>query len=103
MGGAGRWRRGARAALRVRTELRHGGIAFDAKPFQPHVTIARVPERQPSVAARAVAAAVAAARVRLGPIPVREVAVIESVLSPRGARYISRSVAPLAARATRRA
>ncbi len=85
-----------RLALRVRAELRGRGIWFDGKPFQPHVTIARVVDRQAAPEARAIAAAVAARRLRMAPVPVREVAVIESILSPRGARYVRRWSAPLA-------
>ena len=76
----------ARLARSVRAELRARDIAFDDKPFQPHVTIARVAERQAPAEARIVAAAVVSARVRMPPLPGGEVAVIQSILSPRGAR-----------------
>ena len=85
----------ARLARSLRSELRAREIAFDEKPFQPHVTIARVAARQGPAEARVVAAAVVSARLRMPPVPADEVAVIESILSPRGARYVRRGSAPL--------
>lgn len=78
-------------ASRVRVELRYRRLGFDAKPFRPHVTIARVREGQATPEARAVAAAVVTARLELPAIQVREIGVVESVLSPRGARYVQRA------------
>lgn len=89
-------------ASRVRRELRARKIGFDAKPFRAHVTIARVREGQPVDEARAVAAAIASARADLPAVRVREIGVVESLLSPRGARYVWRAMAPLRAPAAAR-
>ncbi|MDP9266415.1 MAG: RNA 2',3'-cyclic phosphodiesterase [Chloroflexota bacterium] len=82
-------------ASRVRAELRARRLGFDAKPFRPHVTIARIREGQAIDEARAVAAAIASVRLELPVVRVREIGVVESILSPRGARYIWRASARL--------
>ncbi len=89
-------------ASHVRAQLDARGLGFDAKPFRPHVTIARVQEGQATFEARAVAAAVASAAFDGPVVAVREISVIESLLSPRGARYLRRAGAPLRALELRR-
>ncbi len=84
-------------ASHVRAQLGARGLGFDAKPFRPHVTIARVREGQATSLARAVAAAVTSARLDGPVVAVREISVIESLLSPRGTRYVRRARAPLRA------
>lgn len=80
---------------RVRAELRRSEIAFDAKPFRAHVTLARVRDDASLVDARTIAAAVEAMRVPHLRFPADAVVVFESVLSPRGPKYTARGVAPL--------
>jgi 2'-5' RNA ligase len=85
----------ANAAVAVRNALTARGVAFDAKPFRPHVTLARVKADVDRRAARAIAAAAG----RLQPPPlhfeVDAVVAFESVLSPKGPRYTPRAVALL--------
>lgn len=70
------------AGAAVREALRRRGLAFDDKPFRPHVTLARVRHGagSPPPLARTLAE----------PLRCRAdtVHVIESVLGPRGPRYI---------------
>lgn len=80
---------------RVRAELRRSEIAFDAKPFRAHVTLARVRDDASLVDARTIAAAVEAMRVPHLRFPADAVVVFESVLSPRGPKYTARGIAPL--------
>jgi 2'-5' RNA ligase len=81
---------------RVRSELARRGLPFDPKPLRAHVTLARMREGATAEEARAVAAAVAAARVPAGLGSIAdEVHVVESTLSPRGPRYSSRARVPL--------
>lgn len=73
---------------RVRTELARRQVAFDPRPLQAHITLARVRDDATADAARAVAAAVAAARIPAGlAFAADALHVMESVLSPRGPRY----------------
>lgn len=82
-------------AAAVRRELAARGLQFDAKPFRPHVTLARVRENVDRDTARAVAAIVERAR----PLGLRfraaELVLFESVLSPQGPRYTRRAVRSL--------
>lgn len=80
---------------RVRAELRRSEIAFDAKPFRAHVTLARVRDDASLVDARTIAAAVEAMRIPHLRFPADAVVVFESVLSPRGPKYTARGIAPL--------
>lgn len=80
---------------RVRAELEARGLAFDPKPLQAHVTIARVREGADAIDARAIAAAVRAIRVPPLRFHAAEIVLFESVLSPTGPRYTSRATAPL--------
>lgn len=82
-------------ADRVVTALRERGLPFEKRPFQPHLTLARTPERTPLAEARAIAAAVAGLRVKPLVVPAERIAVVESVLSARGPRHIDRGGAPL--------
>lgn len=82
-------------AERVVTALRERALRFEQRPFQPHLTLARIPARTPLPEARAIAAAVAALRVRPLLVPVQRIAVVESVLLARGPRFTERGAAPL--------
>ena len=90
-------------ADRVVTALRERALRFEARPFQPHLTLARIPARTPLPEARAIAAAVAVLRVRPLALPVDQIAVVESVLSARGPRYTERGQARLTGGVSRRA
>ena len=97
-----------RAALqaladRVVTALRERALRFEARPFQSHLTLARIGARTPLPEARAIAAAVAALRVRPLAIPVERIAVVESALSARGPRYTERGNGRLTGGVYRRA
>ncbi len=76
---------------RVRAELASRDVTFDRKPLRAHVTLARAREDVTLVDARAIAAAVEAMRMPHLRFRADSAVVFESVLSPRGPRYISRS------------
>lgn len=77
--------------------LREGALDFEDRPLSPHLTLARVREDATAVETRIVAAAVdALAAVPLS-LDVSAIAVVRSVLSPRGPRYITLATAPLTA------
>jgi 2'-5' RNA ligase len=80
-------------AGRIDTALEPLGWAPQTRPFSAHVTLGRV--RAPR-AARRLAAALAAGT-PAGRQPVTHVALMRSVLSPRGARYTELAALPLAA------
>jgi 2'-5' RNA ligase len=85
----------ASLAEAVRAALAARGVPFDAMPFRPHVTLARVKDDVDREAARAIVAATDA--MRFAPLRYRADAVIpfESVLSPKGPRYTPRAAVPL--------
>jgi 2'-5' RNA ligase len=72
---------GVSAALRARA------LSFDDRPLSPHLTLARVREDASSQDARAVGAAIEGLDVPRLVVEVREIAVMRSVLSPKGASY----------------
>lgn len=77
-------------AAAVRRELTARGLQYDAKPFRPHVTLARVRENVDRDTARAVAAVVERARPPELRFRAAEVVLFESVLSAGGPRYTRR-------------
>jgi 2'-5' RNA ligase len=81
----------------VRRALAARELAFDVKPFRPHLTLGRVREGAGRDEVRAIAAALERGRVPRLDFVVREVSVVESVLSSKGPRYTPRAVAPLVA------
>lgn len=85
-----------RLGAAVRGELERRGVPFDPKPLHPHVTLGRVRQSATRAEGRAIARAVAS----IAPPPVSSradaVHVMESALSPKGARYSSRARIPLA-------
>ena len=85
----------AGAGARVASALRVRSLRFDDKPLSPHLTLARVREDASLAEARTVAAAVEALSVAPLSTDVNEIRVMESVLSPKGARYTPRAAAPL--------
>ncbi len=90
-------------ADRVVTALRERALRFEQRPFQPHLTLARISAGTPLPEARAIAAAVAALRLRPLAVPVQRIAVVESVLVGRGPRYTERGEAGLSAGGSRTA
>jgi len=84
----------------MRRGLAARALPFDAKPFRPHLTLARVRENADRDSVRAIAATLASARVRPLRFNADTVAVVESVLSPRGPRYTSLATVPLTAGGT---
>jgi 2'-5' RNA ligase len=83
-------------AATVAAELRRREVKFDARPFAPHLTLARVRPEAAGSEARTVAAAVDGMVVPDLRTRVGGVAVVESVLSPKGPRYTARAEVPLA-------
>jgi RNA 2',3'-cyclic 3'-phosphodiesterase len=76
--------------------LRSRGLRFDDRPLAPHLTLARVAEDASAAEAKTVAAAIEGLTVRAFRFAVGEIAVVQSVLSPKGARYTAMSTVPLA-------
>ena len=80
----------------VRASLEAAGLPFDPKPLQPHITLARIRDDASVEQARAVASAVAAARVPEGlAFEVDGIDVMSSVLTRSGPRYSLVARAPL--------
>lgn len=83
-------------AASVRRELSARGLAFDDRPFRPHVTLARVRPGVDRIAAGVIAAAVERLRPKALRFAAESIVAMESLLSPRGPRYRPRAVVPLA-------
>ena len=79
----------------LRRSLAAGSLPFDAKPFRPHVTLARVRERAGRDEVRAIAAAIERARIPALRFTADAVSVVESVVSSKGPRYTDRAAVPL--------
>src|SRR5258708_6142172 len=79
----------------VAHELRRRDLRFDDRPFAPHLTLARVRQEASGPGGRTVAAAVDALVVPALGTPVARIAIVESVLSPKGPRYTARAELPL--------
>jgi len=77
----------AALAAAVRRALATRALPFDAKPYRPHLTLARVKDDADRPTARAIAAA--AEGLRVPPLRFMAEAIVpfESVLSPKGPRY----------------
>ena len=75
--------------------LRDRQLDFDDRPFAPHLTLARVRDEASGAETRTVAAAVEAIAVPELRARVDRIAVVESVLSPKGPRYADRLEVPL--------
>ncbi len=86
----------AALAGRVVAELRARDLKSDDRPFAPHLTLARVRDEVTAPESRTIAAAVEAVAVPELRTRVERIAVVESVLSPKGPRYTARAELPLA-------
>lgn len=84
-----------RLGASVRAELLRHRVPFDPKPLRAHVTIGRVRDDVGETDARAIAAAVTAARIRDLSFRASSVHVMESKLAPAGPLYASRGEVPL--------
>lgn len=84
-----------RAGEGVYRGLRERALKFDDRPLAPHLTLARVREEATLAEARTVAAALAEIALPLLEAEVGEIAVVQSVLSPKGPRYTARATASL--------
>jgi len=80
----------------VHASLRSRGLRFDDRPLAPHLTLARIDEDASSFEAKTVAAALEDLAVRDLRFEVGEIAVVQSVLSPKGPRYTALATVPLA-------
>jgi RNA 2',3'-cyclic 3'-phosphodiesterase len=76
--------------------LRTRGLRFDDRPLAPHLTLARVAEDASAAEAKTVGAALPDLEVGRLAFEVLEIAVVQSVLSPKGPRYTAVATAPLA-------
>jgi len=76
--------------------LRSRGLRFDDRPLAPHLTLARVAEDASLAEAKTVGAAVETMPVPSLHFDVTEIAVVQSVLSPKGPRYTALATVPLA-------
>jgi len=76
--------------------LRSRGLRFDDRPLAPHLTLARVVEDASAAEAKTVGAALADLVIPSLRFEVREIAVVQSVLSPRGPRYTALATVPVA-------
>jgi 2'-5' RNA ligase len=77
--------------------LREGTLDFEDRPLSPHLTLARIREDATAAEARTVAAAVDTLAVVPLEVDVSAIAVVRSVLSPKGSRYTILATAPLIA------
>jgi 2'-5' RNA ligase len=80
----------------VAAGLRSRELKFDDRPLSPHLTLARIAEDASSAEAKTVAAAVESLTPPRLELLVDEIAVVQSVLSPKGPRYTARATVPLA-------
>lgn len=87
-------------AASVTAELRRRELKFDDRPFAPHLTLARVRPEASVAEGRTIAAAVEGVAVPDLRTRVERIAVVESVLSPKGPRYTARAELPLASAAS---
>jgi RNA 2',3'-cyclic 3'-phosphodiesterase len=76
--------------------LRSRGLRFDDRPLAPHLTLARVVEDASAAEAKTVGAALEELAIESLRFEVGEIAVVQSVLSPKGPRYTALATVPLA-------
>jgi 2'-5' RNA ligase len=76
--------------------LRSRGLRFDDRPLAPHLTLARVAEDASAAEAKTVGAALEDLAVGDSRFVVHKIAVVQSVLSPKGPRYTALATVPLA-------
>ena len=91
---------GASSVLELGTavygSLRSRRLRFDERPLAPHLTLARVVEDASAAEAKTVGAALEELAVESAGFEVKEIAVVQSVLSPKGPRYTALATVPLA-------
>ena len=80
----------------VYAALRSRGLHFDDRPLAPHLTLARVAEDASAAEAKTVGAALEGLAVPSLRFDARDIAVVQSVLSPKGPRYTALATVPLA-------
>jgi len=76
--------------------LRSRGLRFDDRPLAPHLTLARVAEDASAAEAKTVGVALETMPVPTLGFDVTAIAVVQSVLSPKGPRYTALATVPLA-------
>ena len=76
--------------------LRRHDLRFDDRPLAPHLTLARVAEDATTAEAKTVGAALEGLEPPALRFDVSEIAVVQSVLSPKGPRYTALATVPLA-------
>jgi 2'-5' RNA ligase len=76
--------------------LRSRALRFDDRPLAPHLTLARVVEDASLAEAKTVGVAVEELAIDALRFEVKSIAVVQSVLSPKGPRYTARATVPLA-------
>ncbi len=76
--------------------LRSRNLRFDDRPLTPHLTLARVAGDASLAEAKTVGAALEGLVIGGLRFEVTEIAVVQSVLSPKGARYSALATVPLA-------
>jgi len=76
--------------------LRKRDLAFEDRPLAPHLTLARVADDASTAEAKTVGAALEGLAIETLRFGVNEIAVVQSVLSPKGARYTALATVPLA-------
>ena len=76
--------------------LRSRGLRFDDRPLAPHLTLARVADDASAAEAKTVGAAIDTMPVPSLHFDVTEIAVVQSLLSPKGPRYTALATVPLA-------
>jgi 2'-5' RNA ligase len=76
--------------------LRRRDLRFDDRPLAPHLTLARVVEDASAAEAKTVGAALEALAIDSMAFEVTAIAVVQSVLSPKGPRYTALATVPLA-------
>lgn len=83
-------------ATGVAAGLRRRGLRFDDRPLAPHLTLARVPDDASGAETKTIAAALESLIAPRLQFMVDEIAVVQSVLSPKGPRYAALATVPLA-------
>jgi RNA 2',3'-cyclic 3'-phosphodiesterase len=81
---------------RVYAALRSRGLNFDDRPLAPHLTLARVAEDATTAEAKTVGAGLEGLPIGSLRFDVADIAVVQSILSPKGARYTALATVPLA-------
>jgi len=86
----------AKLGAGVHAGLRSRDLPFDDRPLAPHLTLARVAEDARAAEAKTVGAALETLPVPSLGFEATGIAVVQSVLSPKGPRYTALATVPLA-------